>query len=107
MNRAYSVDGKHKFVSLQVLPPDGPNKASDAALLVLYGNQKLLQMAQVPVTRLKRGLKQSGVQVDRMDRIMAAHSHITQKGGSGVGGKYSLNNQGLIQAEGMLKKMFS
>ena len=107
LNRAYTVDGRRKFVSLRVLPAEGPNKASDAALLVLYGHQNLLQMVEVPVTRLKKGLRQSGIQVDRIDRIMAPHSHITQKGGTGVGGKYSLNNQGLIQAEGMLRKMFS
>ncbi len=107
LNRAYAIDGKRKFVSLHVLPADGPNKASDAALLVLYGHQNLLQMVTVPVTRLKKGLHQSGIQVDRIDRIMAPHSHIAQKGGIGVGGKYSLNNQGLLQAEGMLRKMFS
>ena len=103
VQQVFAIDPKHKYVSLRVLPPDGPNKANDAALMLLYGNHKLLHMMQVPVTRLKKGLKQSAIPVDRVDRIMETNRHLVNKSGSqGVGNKYSLNNQGMIQVEGLL-----
>src|SRR5207249_8056007 len=105
---AYAIDPRNKFVSLSLLPPDGPNKASDAALMLVYGNQNLLHMTQVPVTRLKKGLKQSAIPVDRVDRIMETNRHLVNKSGSqGVGNKYSLNNQGKVHVEGLILKLLN
>lgn len=106
LQRAYATDPKRGIVSLRALPPEGPNKAGEAGLMILYGSHALLQMTEVPVTRLKAGLRQSGIQVDRVDRIMAPYSRVLIKGGAGVGGKYALNNQGTAQAEELLRKIY-
>jgi len=107
LQRAFNADVKQGVVSLRALPAAGPNRASETALMILYGVQNLLHMSEVPVTRLKKGLTQSGIQVERVDWIMAPNSHEIIKGGSGVGGKYSLNNQGRAKAEELLRKIFS
>jgi hypothetical protein len=107
LSRAFMVDAQKGIVSLRALPPDGPNKASDAALMILYGAHLFLHKTEFPVTRLKKGLQKSGIQVGRIDRIMEPYKHSVIKGGSGVGGRYSLNNQGTTQVEGLLKKIFS
>ena len=104
--RAYLTEASKAIVSLRALPPDGPNKASDAAIMILYGAHQLLHMPEYPVTRLKRSLQRSGIQVNRIDRIMEPYRHILIKGGAGVSGKYSLNNQGIIQVVGLLRAIF-
>ena len=107
LDRAYLTDTQKGIVSLRVLPPEGPNRASDAAIMILYGAQCLLHKTEFKVTRLKKGLQKSGIQVGRIDRLMDPYQQIIIKGGAGVGGKYSLNNQGLIKVEELLRKIFS
>jgi hypothetical protein len=87
LQRMFDVDPKRGVVSLRVLPPDGPNKACDAGILILYGAQTLLRVHDVPVTKFKAGLVKSGVQFDRVNNMMAPYSRIIIKGGTGVGGK--------------------
>ena len=107
LQRVYATDSKGKFVSL-LLSPEGANKASDAALLLVYGHQHLLHMTPVPVTRLKKGLKQSAIPVDRVDRIMESMKHLVNKSGSrGVGNKYVLNNQGNLYVEDLLLRLIN
>lgn len=107
LQRMFNVDAKKGIVSLRVLPPDGPNKGADAAILIIYGAYAQLHSNDLRVTRLKTGLTKSGIQVNRIDRMMIPHNQIIIKGGSGVGGRYSLNNQGIVQAEDLIRKIFS
>jgi hypothetical protein len=106
LQRMFDVDPKRQIVSLRVLPPVGPNRACDAGILILYGAQTQLRVAALPVTRFKAGLLKSGVQFNRVNNMMAPYSQIIIKGGTGVGGKYSLNNQGIVQAENLIRKIF-
>jgi len=107
LERMYDMDSKKGIVSLRVLPQDSSNRPADAAILTLYGAKAVLHTPELPVTRLKAGLKKSGIQVDRVDRLMVPCAPYIIKGGVGVAGKYSLNNQGVIQAETLIRKIFS
>jgi hypothetical protein len=107
LQRVFSGDQKKGIVSLRLLPPDGPNRAADAAILILFGFSKLFQQREVPVTRLKASLVLSGIHVDRLDRFMGTHAGLVIKGGARIGGRYSLNNQGIAQAQVWLAEWFS
>jgi hypothetical protein len=104
LQRIYQADSKRGIVSLIHLPTESANRSSDAAMLILYGYKKLLNIEDVPVTKLMAGLRQSGIHVSRLDGIMSVYSQSVLKGGSRIGGRYRLNNQGLAQAEGLLKQ---
>jgi len=104
LDKVFSVAGD--FISLRLLPTDSPNKAADSGILLIYGFQKLLQLEEVPVTKLTQALTKSGVSFDRVDRILSVHKGLYMKGGTRSGGRYSLNNQGIQQAESWLKTWF-
>ncbi len=106
LQRAFSSDPKKRVVSLRHLPPEDPNRAANAAILILYGFRTLQQLEDVPVTRLKASLNQSGVQVDRLDRFMRTHTTLVRKGGARIGGRYSLNNLGMTQAVAWLREWY-
>ena len=89
------------IVSLLVLPPD----TADAVLLLMYGFQVVGEEDPVTVTRLMKGVKQSGIKTDRVDRALSAHADKYQKGGVRRAGKYRLNNVGVSYAMGVLKQM--
>jgi hypothetical protein len=96
-----------QFVSLKHLPPDSATRAADAAILIIYGFKKLLGQDDVPVTKLNEGLRKSGLSLDRVDRFLGVHSQFYRKGGQKSGGRYTLNNQGELKAEGWLKDWFN
>ncbi len=102
--RLYVTDQDRKVVSLKHLPSDSPTRASEAAMLLLFGFKKMLGIDDVLVTRLIAGLRTSGIHVNRLDGIMEQNQAWVRKGGSRIGGRYTLNNQGLIQAEALVKK---
>ena len=103
----FKADQEHGWVSLKVLPPaESSNRAADAAVILMYGFHKVLGQSEAPVTKLIGGLRESGISIDRFDRIIAAHSSLILKGGQKIGAKYRLNNQGLIQAAAMIRQFF-
>jgi hypothetical protein len=106
LERAYICDGEK--LSLRHLPPaDRPNKPADAAILILYGFKKLLHQDDVLVTKLNESLRTSGIGTGRLDRFMGVHNNLYRKGGTRSGGRYSLNNQGDLQAESWLREWFN
>lgn len=107
LQRIFSGDPKKGLVSLRLLPPEGPSRAADAAILILYGFLMLQQQREVLVTKLKGSLKQSGIQIERLDHIMGVHSQFVIKGGTRIGGRYTLNNQGVSQAVTWIRQWFS
>lgn len=96
-----------EVVSLRLLPPDSTHRIADAVLLILYGFRVLQSLQDVPVTKLLAALRQSGISVDRLDRVIGAHSSLVIKGGSQKGGRYALNNQGVARAESLLVASFN
>ena len=96
LDQVFVKDGD--VVSLRHLPT-GATAAADAAILLLYGYRRLAGLEDVPVMRLNEGLRKSGLNFDRVDRFIAIHSTLYRKGGQKSGSRYSLNNQGVAQAE--------
>lgn len=95
------------IVTLRHLPPaDNPNRAADAAILLLYGFRNLLNVESVPVTKLNDALRRSGISVTRVDKFIGVHSQLYMKGGQKSGGRYTLNNQGIRSAETWLGQWF-
>jgi hypothetical protein len=108
LQAVFKTDQEHGWVSLKVLPPaDSSNRAADAALILIYGFHRVLGQSEAPVTKLLGGLRESGISIDRFDRIIAAHSSLILKGGQKIGAKYRLNNQGMIQAAAMIRQFFN
>ena len=104
LDRVFSQDGDG--VSLRLLPPESPNRHGDAAILLLYGYRVLENVENVPVIKLNASLKKSGISIDRVDRVIGVHSQLFMKGGTRSGGRYTLNNQGVTQAENWLRTWF-
>jgi len=99
---------KDEVVSLRSLPTtESANRTADAAILILYGFKRLVRTADVPVTRLNEGLRQSGINVKRVDKFINVHSQLYRKGGTRSGGRYSLTNAGELQAEKWLTAWYA
>jgi hypothetical protein len=108
LQAVFKTDQEHGWVSLKVLPPaDSSNRAADAAVILIYGFHRVLGQSEAPVTKLLGGLRESGISIDRFDRLIAAHSSLILKGGQKIGAKYRLNNQGMIQAAAMIRQFFN
>jgi hypothetical protein len=100
MDRVFKREGD--IVSLRHLPSTA-NRIADSAILLIYGYMKLSNLDEVPVTKLNEGLRESGLNIERLDRFMGVHSTLYRKGGQKSGGRYTLNNQGVKQAEEWLQ----
>ena len=99
---------KGPLLSLLALPKTETSEA-DALLLLLYGYHEMRQ-SEYPVTgvRMMQAAKQSGLHsVDRIDRTIDAHEKYVNVAGSRRGRKYSLNNQGLLKAQEIMKVVLS
>jgi hypothetical protein len=101
LDQVFAKEGD--IVSLRHLPK-GATPAADAAILLLYGYKRLSGIADVPVMRLNEGLRKSGLNFERVDRFLAIHQALYRKGGQKSGSRYSLNNQGVQQAEQWLRE---
>jgi len=104
LDRVFARQGD--IVSLRLLPPDNQHRVADSAILLIYGFSALMQLQEVPVTRLNEGLRQSGLSVNRLDRFIVARSPLYRKGGTRSGGRYSLSNLGFTTAETWLIEWF-
>lgn len=104
--RIARVEGR--LVILTALP-QGENREIDAALLLLVGYRILRSSELVSADEMLGGLKQSGLPLDRADRLMAraeAQGLIT-KTGIRRGVKYRLTQPGLTRAETLARELAS
>ncbi len=93
-----------KLISLTVLP--GPDRAADAALLLLLGHRLYNQVDQVGGTALLSGLKQSGYDTARVDRVLDRHvPELVLRTGVRRAVKYRLNNPGLNRATELAREL--
>ena len=105
IDSAFACDAKGT-VSLKAIPSDSENSNADALLLILYGFRVVKSQNDVMVTQLAIAARQSGVNVERVDRTIAARQGLFLKAGLRRGGKYQLNNRGIQHAEALLRDMF-
>jgi len=107
----FAVDDKRGIVRLRAVP-SGDGAEGKAALLVLYGTQRLRGEDEVLATRLLTALESSGVRPGRIDRAAATElrERLITKSGTGKGNRYRLTSTGITKAEeiaGELAKQFS
>ena len=104
----FVTDDRRRLVWLRVHPP-GESRASDAALLVLYGLKRLMNVDEPLAGQIKDALEESGIRVDRVDRITLGNLRdgLLLKSGFGKGGKYRLTMTGLAKAESLAKELAS
>lgn len=103
VSRVLQIDGAG-LVSLRLLPQTDKPEA-DALLLLLYGYQRLANIQPVLAIQLSKSARQSGLQLERIDRDIMKHKSLIGVGGAAKGRRYSLNNQGLRRAEEILRAM--
>jgi hypothetical protein len=95
-----------RLVTLTAMP-QGDNREVDAALLLLLGHRVLRSSDLVSADQLLGGLKQSGLGLDRADRVMgkAEAEGLITRSGVRRGVKYRLTNPGLQKAETLAKDL--
>jgi hypothetical protein len=99
-------DERRNMVSLRMIPRTD-DRDGDALLLILLGHKLLRNEDEVLVTQLKPELTQSGLVVERVDRMAnrPVNAGFLNKGGLGKGGRYSLTNAGMEYAKALLNSM--
>lgn len=99
---------KDNVVSLRHLPTtESATRTAECAILILYGFKRMLGIDDVQVTKLNEGLRQSGITIRRLDKVITVHSQLYRKGGTRSGGRYSLTNAGELQAHKWLTTLFA
>jgi hypothetical protein len=97
---------KDNRLSLITLPSTN-NQRADAIILLLYGFQTLFNQDAVSCIDLMDAAKQSGLRIDRVDRnLPTSYKLFYNRGGTGKGMRYSLNNVGLRRAQEILEEMY-
>lgn len=97
LSRIIRRDGS--TLSLSALP-QGDNREGQAALLLLLGHKIFLGTTVVTAVSLSQELKQSGLTIDRLDKIMNPYAEAAMilKTGQRRGARYRLTNVGLNRA---------
>ena len=97
-------DDEGELISLHVLPPT-ENRQRDTLLLLLWGYRVLKRQVAVTAGELIHAARQSGLKLDRIDRILNASTEYVRSGGAKKGKRYSLNNQGINHAAQLARSM--
>jgi hypothetical protein len=103
LNRLFvlSKDGR---VTLRALPST-ENRDADSLIALIYGYLALKDEHSVSGLELKQAAHQSGIQLERVDRVLSPYEAWVTTAGRKRGRKYGLNNQGLRRAEGVLTQI--
>jgi|HubBroStandDraft_6_1064221.scaffolds.fasta_scaffold573391_1 hypothetical protein len=104
LKRAFSTDAGGS-VSLKILP-QSDNREADALLLLIFASRALSGKNEIGAVALMAGAKQSGLQLDRVDRPLQIHRELIVTGGQRRGKRYGLNNRGVARATELLSAMF-
>jgi hypothetical protein len=104
MNRAFINHAKNG-ISLRVLP-QSPERDAETLLMLLYGFRVLKQQEYATAFQLMDAAKQSGLQLDRIDRTLARVNQYVLRGGARRGTRYGLTNPGILHAEALLRGLF-
>lgn len=92
------------YLSLAALPT-GDNIEGSAMLALLYGYLKLKNENAVTGTMLNKSAKISGVNIDRVDRVMGTIKDLVLMAGVKKARRYQLNNRGLSRAEEVINQI--
>lgn len=108
LSRLYLHDKAQNQISLKILP-HGSERERDSLLLLLYGYKAIKNQHEVQVTQIIPALKQSGLRIDRIDKLATPYLNrgYLRKGGMAKGGRYSLTNAGVARAEELLNELIA
>jgi len=96
-DKLFSPDGDR--LSLHYLP-EGDNREANAIILLLFGYRTLQSQETVLGGRLMQGLQQSGLTLDRIDRVLSPYMpSLVITSGIKKGTKYRLTNLGMQKAK--------
>jgi hypothetical protein len=104
LSRFFQEDDEES-VSLRVLPKTAEKRDADSLVLLLYGHRALKSQQDVVATRVLKAAKQSGLTIDRIEKVLGVHEALYSRGGIKKGTRYGLNNQGIAYAEDLIRKM--
>lgn len=106
LNLIFTKD-KRNIISLRIPPPRSERLHPDAILLLMYRYRQGENVDEVPVTKIKSGLNQSGIKITRIDRAIMSdvREGYVIKTGSGKGGRYRLTNRGVAATERVLREL--
>lgn len=96
MQRIFSID--QGVVSLLDLPKTQTREA-DALLLILYGYRQLKNETSLLGSQLMKAANKSGLDIDRIDRVIDRYDEMLMKSGKRRGIKYGLKNRGMAKAK--------
>lgn len=104
LDRIYLVDTKQGLVSLRVHPRTR-DRNRDAILLILFGYSLMFDQTDVSVGQIKQAMRQTGIKIDRVDKVTAKYidEGYLNKGGTGKGSRYSLTNSGIAKVHELLE----
>jgi hypothetical protein len=100
----FSVRGES--VSLNALPR-GENADADALIMLLWGFAQLRNTTAVTAGVLMAAARTSGLQLDRIDRVLSSQQMYVLRAGAKRGTRYSLTNPGRQYAANLIATLHS
>lgn len=95
---------KDDDLSLRTLP-NTENRNLDTLLLLLWGYYVLKEESTIPASTLIAAANQSGLQLDRVDRVLNSAVQYVRSGGMKKGKRYMLTNPGVTYAQELAQAM--
>lgn len=95
---------RNDVISLRTLP-ETDNSAADALLMLIWAHLVMRNEQHVSALDLMSSARLSGLQIDRIDRVISARQQMFQRGGAKRGTRYSLNNAGISHARRLVLGM--
>lgn len=86
---------------------NGPRSEEDQVMLLIYGRWAIFGDPLVTSPGLARSIKESGIEVKRPDRVVAAMNGFAVSEGFKRGKKYGLTNKGVDRAEEIVVRLLS
>lgn len=95
---------RNDVISLRALPRTESADA-DALVMLLWAFGQLRNEHDIGATPLMRSARQSGLQIERIDRSIAPNNEYVGRAGARRGTRYSLNNRGIAHAERLIREI--
>jgi hypothetical protein len=101
LDRVFELDSDD-LVTLKAMPATD-NSEADAIVMILYGFHKLTQKGNIFAPTLVAAARKTGIQADRIYRLVETHKQYIMAAGVRRGKKYSLNNKGQQYATELIR----
>lgn len=103
IQRAFTI--RDDLVTLNALPRTA-NAGADTLLALLWGFEHMQNQTSVSAMALTDAARASGLQLNRVDRVISPQQAYFQRAGARKGTRYSLNNPGRAYAATVLRGLY-